>query len=63
MINLKELEEGDILQYHNGFIIKFYAIEDDYVILKDSVIGEIKVLIKDFEKDYNLFKKIKGDIK
>lgn len=63
MINLKELEEGDILQYHNGFIITFYCIENDYVILKDSVIGEMKVLIKDFEKDYNLFKKIKGDIK
>ena len=53
MLNVKELESGDIIQYQEGCSVVFVGVEDDKVIINDDVLGEIKVLKTIFEKNYS----------
>jgi hypothetical protein len=53
MINVKELESGDIVQYQKGLSVIFIGVIDDKVILHDDVIGEIKILKNIFESNYS----------
>lgn len=53
MVKVNELEIGDLIKYQEGVSVIFLGVIDDKVVLKDDVIGEIKVLKEIFEKNYS----------
>lgn len=53
MVNLNEIENGDILKYQENCTVIFKGFEDDKVILIDDFLGEIKVLKSIVEKHYS----------
>lgn len=53
MINVKDVKRGDQLVYNDNFYVTFVCVIDDKVVVNDPVLGEIKVLISIFEKNYS----------
>lgn len=53
MIKVNELNSGDIVQYQDGIQVVFIGEEGEKVIIKDDVLGEIKILKTIFEKNYS----------
>lgn len=53
MVKLEDVKHGDTLVYDNDFFVTFLHVEDDKVVVNDPVLGDLKVLISIFEKNYS----------
>jgi len=53
MVKVSEVKKGDTLIYDKSFKVTFLRVEGDKVIIKDPVLGELKVLVDIFEKHYS----------